>query len=173
MENWAPVLKTANDDLPHFSSVLCPLDYEIPMVSFTRQFALNVGYTFLKSAFKVSVKDVGRTCAREALATSSPMRHNPYIFDLYGPKSYSTKDVHRAVEDLTFKYNKVKVTLVENEQLENFFANLYRPPTAELFVEMTRSLLSGGIVAGDLREGHLLQRGSETLREVIGDILKK
>ncbi|KAI3555188.1 hypothetical protein CABS03_03749 [Colletotrichum abscissum] len=152
MENWASVLKTASDDTPHFSSVLCPIDYAIPMVS---------------------VKDVGRTCAREALAISSPMRHNPYIFNLYGPESYSTKDVHRAVEDLTFKYNKVKVTLVEDEQLEDFFAQSYRPPTAELFVEMTRSLLPGGIVAGNMREGHLLQRGSETLREVIEDILKE
>ncbi|KXH41198.1 hypothetical protein CSIM01_03404 [Colletotrichum simmondsii] len=133
----------------------------------------NTHDTLLKFITKVSVKDVGRTCAREALATSSPMRHNPYIFNLYGPKSYSTKDVHRAVEDLTFKYNKVKVTLVEDEQLEDFFAQSYRPPTAELFVEMTRSLLPGGIVAGNMREGYLLQRGSETLREVIGDILKE
>ncbi|KAL0783655.1 hypothetical protein CaCOL14_001561 [Colletotrichum acutatum] len=152
MENWAPVLKTAHEDPPHFSSVLCPIDYAIPMVS---------------------VKDVGRTCAREALAKSSPMRHNPYIFNLYGPKSYSTKDVHRAVEDLTSKYNKTKVTLVEDGQLEDFFAHLYRPPMAELLVEMTRSLLPGGIVAGDMREGHLLQRGSETLREVIRDILEE
>ncbi|KXH65198.1 hypothetical protein CNYM01_08133 [Colletotrichum nymphaeae SA-01] len=173
MENWASVLKTANDDTPHFSSVLCPIDYAIPMASFTRQFALHEEDTFLRFTTKVSVKDVGRTCAREALATSSPMRHNPYIFNLYGPTSYSTKDVHRAVEDLTFKYNKVKVTLVEDEQLEDFFAQSYRPPTAELFVEMTRGLLPGGIVAGNMREGHLLQRGSETLREVIEDILKE
>ncbi|KAK1625700.1 hypothetical protein BDP81DRAFT_435244 [Colletotrichum phormii] len=162
MENWAAVLENANNNPPHFSSVLCPIDYAIPMVS---------------------VKDVGRTCAKEALAAGSPMRHNPYIFNLHGPESYSTKDVHRAVEDITYNYNKysyrkdnddkVELRLVENEQLEDFFAQLYQPPTAQLFVEMTRSLLPGGIVAGDMREGHLLQRGSESLSEVIRDILKK
>ncbi|KXH67979.1 hypothetical protein CSAL01_00649 [Colletotrichum salicis] len=162
MENWAAVLKTANNDPPHFSSVLCPIDYAIPMVS---------------------VKDVGRTCAKEALTAGTPMRQNPYIFNLYGPESYSTKDVHRAVEDIIYNRNKysynkdnddkVELRLVKDEQLKDFFAQLYQSPAAQLFVEMTRSLLPGGIVAGDMREGHLLQRGSETLREVIRAILKK
>ena len=32
MENWAPAMETVQSKHPHLSSVITPLDYEIPMV---------------------------------------------------------------------------------------------------------------------------------------------
>lgn len=118
---------------------------------------------------KVSVRDIGRTCAAQALAAGSPLNDNPYIFDLHGPGSYSTQDVQKLFEKAIGK--DVEVRLVQNDQLESYFARMFQPPMAELFVEMTRSFLPGGIAVEDMHEGSRIQRGKDTLNDALGRML--
>ncbi|KAL0940315.1 NmrA family protein [Colletotrichum truncatum] len=149
MENWATALETVKTESPFFYSVICPADYKIPMVA---------------------VSDIGKACAAQALAAGSALRKSPYIFELHGPDAYSTNDVKKAFEESIGKT--VEVKLVEDDQLEEFFAQAFQPPMSGLFVEMTRSFLPGGIAAAEVAEGSGVQRGEESLNEAIGKMLK-
>ncbi|WQF82490.1 Putative NAD(P)-binding domain, NAD(P)-binding domain superfamily [Colletotrichum destructivum] len=149
MENWSAALETLKAEPPFFHSVVCPEDFEIPMVS---------------------VRDVGQTCAAQALGAGSPLRCNPHVFDLQGPRSYSTRDVQRAFEAATGR-RRVEIRMVEHGQLEGFFAQVFREPMASMFAEMTRSFLPGGIMAADAYEGTDVQRGTETLEKIVREML--
>ncbi|CAI0648098.1 unnamed protein product [Colletotrichum noveboracense] len=144
MENWAAALKTAKSEQHYFHSVISPADYKIPMVS---------------------VHDIGKTCAAQALAAGSPLGENPYVFDLHGPDTYSTEDVRQAFEERIG--TGVEAKLVEGVQLEEFFGEIFRPPMAGMFVEMTRSFLPGGVAIEEIVEGSRVQRGKTTLSEAV------
>ncbi|KAK7949057.1 uncharacterized protein PG986_009943 [Apiospora aurea] len=152
MENWATALATTlKADPPFFYSVICPADYKIPMVS---------------------VRDIGRICAAQLLAAGSvavPGDENPFIFDLHGPESYSTRDVQEAFEDAMGK--QVGVELVQDDQLVGFFAQAFKEPMASLFVEMTRSFLPGGVTEKGMNEGTRIRRGKDTLSETVRRML--
>ncbi|KZL83190.1 hypothetical protein CI238_04543 [Colletotrichum incanum] len=148
MENWATALETLKAEPPFFYSAVCPEDFHIPMVS---------------------VRDIGRTCAAQVLGAGSPLRYNPYIFDLQGPQWYSPRDVQRAFEAVMGK--QVELRVVEDEQLEGFFAQAFKEPMAGMFVEMTRSFLPGGIMAADTYEGFKVHRMTDTLEEVVRGLL--
>ncbi|GKT52286.1 uncharacterized protein ColSpa_12467 [Colletotrichum spaethianum] len=148
MENWATALETLNAEPPFIYSVLCPEDFHMPMVS---------------------VNDIGRTCAAQVLAAGSPLRRNPRVFDLLGPRPYSARDVQRAIEAVLQK--EVELRVVEDEQLEGFFAQVFREPMAGMFVEMTRSYLPGGIIEADMYEGLRVWRGTDTLEEVVRELI--
>ncbi|KAK8134795.1 hypothetical protein PG984_006807 [Apiospora sp. TS-2023a] len=149
MENWAAALATLKEDPPFFYSVISPADYKIPMVS---------------------VRDIGRTCATQLLAAgSAPGGESPYTFDLHGPESFSTRDVQRAFEETTGK--EIEVRLVQDDQLHAFFGQAFQEPMASLFVEMTRSLLPGGVAEKDMNEGGRILRGKDTLSETVKRML--
>ncbi|KAK8036933.1 hypothetical protein PG991_001247 [Apiospora marii] len=137
MENWAMALATVKAEPPFFYSVISPADYKIPMVS---------------------VRDIGRVCAAQLLAAGSaaPGDENPFIFDLHGPESYSTRDVQRAFEEATGK--RIEVKLVQDDQLQGFFRQAFKEPMTSLFVEMTRSFLPGGVAEKDMNEGARIRR---------------
>ncbi|KAJ0366920.1 hypothetical protein COL154_003427 [Colletotrichum chrysophilum] len=153
MENWAAALKTAKSEQHYFHSVISPADYKIPMVSERGLYT------------KVSVHDIGKTCAAQALAAGSPLGENPYVFDLHGPDTYSTEDVRQAFEERIG--TGVEAKLVEGVQLEEFFGEIFRPPMAGMFVEMTRSFLPGGVAIEEIVEGSRVQRGKTTLSEAV------
>lgn len=142
MENWATAIQTMEAETPYFYSLICPADYTIPMVY---------------------VRDVGRTCAAQLLSAGSPLRsgENPYIVGLHGPEGYSTQDVQPALEHATG--NRVEARLVQDDQLEDFFAQAFEEPMASLFVEMTRSFLPGGVAEKDMNGVARVQRGEDTL----------
>ncbi|KAK8863361.1 NmrA family protein [Apiospora arundinis] len=144
MENWAMALETLEAEPPFFYSVICPADYKIPMVS---------------------VRDIGKTCAAQLLAAGSSSdgagEGSPYVFDLHGPKYYSTQDVKQAFEDATGKI--IEVKLVQDDQLDGFYAQAFKEPMAGLFTEMTRSFLPGGVAEKEMNEGARIQRGDDTL----------
>ncbi|KAF5510431.1 hypothetical protein CGCS363_v003862 [Colletotrichum siamense] len=144
MENWAAALETTKSEKRHFHSVISPADYKIPMVS---------------------VHDIGKTCAAQALAAGSPLGENPYVFDLHGPDTYSTEDVRKVFEGRIG--TGVEAKLVEGVQLEEFFGEIFRPPMAGMFVEMTRSFLPGGVAVEEIVEGARVQRGKTTLSEAV------
>ncbi|KAI8261398.1 Heterokaryon incompatibility protein 6, OR allele [Colletotrichum sp. SAR 10_98] len=144
MENWAAALETAKSEKHYFHSVISPAEYKIPMVS---------------------VYDIGKTCAAQALAAGSPLGENPYVFDLHGPDTYSTEDVRKVFEGRIG--TGVEAKLIEGVQLEEFFGEIFRPPMAGMFVEMTRSFLPGGVAAEEIVEGARVQRGKTTLSEAV------
>ncbi|KAI8261339.1 Heterokaryon incompatibility protein 6, OR allele [Colletotrichum sp. SAR11_239] len=144
MENWAAALETAKSEKHYFHSVISPAEYKIPMVS---------------------VYDIGKTCAAQALAAGSPLGENPYVFDLHGPDTYSTEDVRKVFEGRIG--TAVEAKLVEGVQLEEFFGEIFRPPMAGMFVEMTKSFLPGGVAVEEIVEGARVQRGKTTLSEAV------
>ncbi|KAE9576534.1 hypothetical protein CGCF415_v002000 [Colletotrichum fructicola] len=144
MENWAAALETAKSEKHYFHSVISPAEYKIPMVS---------------------VYDIGKTCAAQALAAGSPLGENPYVFDLHGPDTYSTEDVRKVFEGRIG--TGVEAKLIEGVQLEEFFGEIFRPPMAGMFVEMTRSFLPGGVAVEEIVEGARVQRGKTTLSEAV------
>ncbi|KAH6612918.1 hypothetical protein B0J18DRAFT_70750 [Chaetomium sp. MPI-SDFR-AT-0129] len=123
MENWATALET----LPagFFFSTLTPLDFPLPMVA---------------------IRDIGLTCADELLTppSSSP---NPIIYELRGPREYTSVDVQQAFAEATGK--EIEVRSVEKDGLDAFYAAVFPPGVAKLFAEMNRSFLEGGILAVD------------------------
>lgn len=86
----------------------------------------------------------------------------PFIVELHGPKAYSPEDVRGAFELVTGK--KIELKLVERDQLRPYYSEIFPPPVVDLFVEMTESLLPGGILMkGDPKNPPLIHRGTDTL----------
>ncbi|KAF6806383.1 NmrA family protein [Colletotrichum sojae] len=125
-ENWAHAFETARAEPPVFYSVLTPLDYKIPMVS---------------------IVDVGRVCARKLLDLATPLPKPTFIFELYGPRHYSTSDVQAAVETV-LGGKKVGAVGIEREGLRAFWAEQMPAGLVEEMVEYNLSALPGGVSAG-------------------------
>ncbi|KAM5526732.1 NmrA family protein [Fusarium oxysporum f. sp. phaseoli] len=122
MENWSSALDTINSDNPYFYSTIAPLDYSLPMVS---------------------VKDIGKTCAREALSAGTPLERSPRIVYLHGPRNFTVRDVWEAFEKVTGK--KIKTNLVDD------------------FVEMMLTFLPGGLLEEEMNDLTNAVRGDDTL----------
>ena len=113
--------------------------------------------------------DIGRVCAREALAVGKPPPDRPHIIDLEGPASYSPLDVQAAFEAVIGK--EIEVRAIEKEGLPEFFGQVFPPTIVDEFVEMSTSFLPGGIMAADEMEpGKNLVRGKVELREALEKI---
>ncbi|KAK2669069.1 hypothetical protein RAB80_014595 [Fusarium oxysporum f. sp. vasinfectum] len=141
MENWSSALDTINSDNPYFYSTIAPLDYSLPMVS---------------------VKDIGKTCAREALSAGTPLERSPRIVYLHGPRNFSVRDVWEAFEKVTGK--KIRVELVETEGLRRFFEHSPLPANlVDDFVEMMLTFLPGGLLEEEMNDLTNAVRGDDTL----------
>lgn len=148
MENWASGLETLKGDSPFFYSVMSPSDFAISMVS---------------------TRDIGKACAAQAVSPS-PLKVDPYIFDLQGPRTYSALDVKQAWEKALGR--EVQLKVVELDQLEEFFGHFLSPTMAEMFVEMTKSFHPGGILYTDpVDPASEIQTGSETLEHAIAQLV--
>ncbi|KAF9877533.1 NmrA family protein [Colletotrichum karsti] len=123
-ENWARAFETARAEHAFFDSPLSPIDNALPMVS---------------------IKDVGRVCARKLLELSVPLPERTYFFELFGPRHYSVRDVQLAVEEIVGK--KVDVVLIEKEKLGEYFAGMEVPESVvREMVEFTTAALPGGVM---------------------------
>ncbi|PIG89553.1 hypothetical protein AARAC_009829 [Aspergillus arachidicola] len=148
MENWAMAVQTAKSEQPHLYSCITPADFEVPMVA---------------------VKDMGQAFATYLLKPDIPER--PYIVDVHGPRSYTSKDVQKAFEEAIGK--EVELRLVERKDLSQFFAGFLPKNVAEAFTEMTDAFLPGGIMAPANTENSnsdRVWRGKTELREAIREL---
>ncbi|OJJ65939.1 hypothetical protein ASPBRDRAFT_436159 [Aspergillus brasiliensis CBS 101740] len=151
MENWAPAIETVQSKHPYLSSVITPLDYEIPMVSVT---------------------DIGKACATYLTAMENPK--SPYIVEVHGPREYTARDVQEAFQDVAG--HAVELKPVEKDDLPTFFGHFLPAASVGPFVEMTRSFLPGGIIAkesGNSPSPDRMYRGRTELVEAIGRMFKK
>ncbi|PLB55674.1 NAD(P)-binding protein [Aspergillus steynii IBT 23096] len=151
MENWATALPTVKSENPFFYSTVTPLEYELPMIA---------------------VKDIGQSAASQLLGTGTPLPKSPYIYELHGPRPYTSRDVQKAYEKAAGK--EVEAKPVEKEDLGPFFAQVMPGPLVQPFVEMTLSFLPGGValenVSGEVPN---VQRSKTELDEVIGELYRR
>ncbi|KAK4238760.1 hypothetical protein C8A03DRAFT_14801 [Achaetomium macrosporum] len=143
MENWATSLETIQQ-AGFFYTTLTPLDHALPMIA---------------------VQDIGATCASELLATGNPLPRTPYIFELHGPRAYTSVDVQKAFEEVSGK--KIEMRPVEKAGLGDFYAAVFPPTVAKLFAEMNASFLEGGIMYEDPQPTGEIRRGKTELVEVV------
>ncbi|KAA8644211.1 hypothetical protein EYZ11_012550 [Aspergillus tanneri] len=153
MENWATVLETIKSEHPFFFSTITPLDYKVNMVA---------------------VKDIAQSVAAQLLATSSPqtLPESPYIYELYGPRLYTPRDVQAAFQQAAGK--DVEIKPVEKSELREFFGKVLPPSLADGFTEMTVSFLPGGVMTQDVLDkfNPIVKRGKTELVEVIGELYR-
>ncbi|KAL0931239.1 NmrA family protein [Colletotrichum truncatum] len=124
-ESWTQPLETTKADPPVFHSPLTPIDHKIPMVS---------------------LQDISRICARKLLDLSTPLPKRTFVFELFGPRHYSTGDVQAAMEEVMGK--KVNTVLFEKDQLAEYWT-AYGIPNCYLeeMGEFTSAALPGGVMA--------------------------
>jgi uncharacterized protein YbjT (DUF2867 family) len=123
----------------------------------------------LLSQIQIAVKDIGNTCAAQALGVGRPLPENPFTFELHGPQSYSTNDVREALTEVLGK--DVRADIVPKESLPDFFSSFLPPNVAQLFVEMTRSFLPGGVIDASHPASGRVERGKVSLVEGFRDML--
>ncbi|EGS21335.1 uncharacterized protein CTHT_0031900 [Thermochaetoides thermophila DSM 1495] len=148
MENWASSLETVKE-AGFFFSTITPLDFPLPMIA---------------------VKDIGITCAQELLATGTPLTSSPYIFELYGPREYSSLDVQKAFEEAASR--SIEVRPVPKGSLLDFYRAVFPPAVAKEFTEMNISFLEGGVLYELYNGGYEpeIRNGKTELVEVIKEL---
>lgn len=187
MENWAAALETI-PKAGFFFTTLTPLDYKLshvssllssPLLSFSSPaqtqgiILLHVCKVSLLSIFvkQIASQDIGEAVATELLATGqgTPVQSSPYIFDLVGPRDYSSLDVHAAWEEATGK--KLEMRPVEKAGLAEFYATVFPPGVAERMAELNLGILPGGVLAENSKPTGETKKGKTELVEVFKQLL--
>lgn len=164
MHNWN--LPTLKEEKPFVYSTVTPVDFKIPMVSILD---CELGpLTFANFHHKVAVKDIGDACAAQAVDTK-PLTQSPYAFRLFGPEDYSTNDVQQALGEVLGK--EVRVETVPAEGFLGFFSHIFPPNVAQLFTDMTKSFLPGGVLDATRENGDETKRGKIDLVEGFREML--
>ncbi|KAL2167420.1 hypothetical protein VTG60DRAFT_1326 [Thermothelomyces hinnuleus] len=148
MENWALSLETLPSGF--FYTTVTPVDRPLNMIA---------------------VQDIGATLAGELLATGGALPSNPHVFELRGPRDYSSLDVQKAFEEVTGK--SVELRAVERDELDGFYAAVFPPSVAARFTAMTKSFLEGGILYEDPQPTGEKKYGATELVEVLRQLLNK
>jgi len=151
MENWAAGIETVQSDDRILYSVITPIDFKVPMVA---------------------AADIGSTCAGELVRVASPqsssssLASQPRVFELRGPREYSSMDVLREFEVAAGK--KVSLHAIDRDNLAYFFGNVFRPEHVPLWVEMTESFLPGGkMQKNEGADGVEIKYGTTELGDVV------
>lgn len=118
---------------------------------------------------QVAVKDIGATCAEYAAGVDKPLPESPFAFQLYGPEEYSTADVQEALTQVLGKH--VRAEIVPKEGLPDFYSSFLPPNVAQLFIEMTTSLLAGGVMDASKPPTGIVKRGKVSLAEGFKEML--
>jgi uncharacterized protein YbjT (DUF2867 family) len=119
--------------------------------------------------FQIAVQDIGSTCAAELLAAGTAVPLNPHIYELWGPRAYTSEDVHKAFEEVLGK--SVEMRPIEKDGLDDFYAAVFPPVVAAHFAEMNRSYLAGGILYEDPQPTGEIRHGKTELVEVFRQML--
>ncbi|KAL2015995.1 hypothetical protein VTK56DRAFT_4463 [Thermocarpiscus australiensis] len=142
MENWAMSVQTVRE--AGFFTTLTPLDNALHMVA---------------------IKDIGETCVSELLAAGKVLPANPYVFELSGPRAYTSVDVQKAFEAVSGK--SVEMRPVEKAGLADFYGAVFPPAVAKEYVEMNESYLPGGIMYENPNPTGEIQYGKTDLVDAI------
>ncbi|KAL2163945.1 hypothetical protein VTH06DRAFT_3158 [Thermothelomyces fergusii] len=127
MENWAASLETLPSGF--FYTTITPVDRPLNMIA---------------------VQDIGATLAGEALAAGGGgLEASPHVFELRGPRDYSSLDVQRAFEEATGGRQIELRAVAPDGGLDAFYAAVFPPAVAARFAAMNRSFLEGGILDRD------------------------
>ena len=125
------------------------------------------------------MKDIAATCAGELLKPFTGEGVSPRYIKVFGPRHYSSLDLHRAISEVVGR--EVKMEAVERDQLKEYFGKVFPPAYVQEFVDMTTAVMPGGIMAGDFgydddTEDTTTVRGKvelvDTLREVYEGLKK-
>ncbi|RBQ92198.1 hypothetical protein VDGD_09582 [Verticillium dahliae] len=162
-ENWAEAFATVKQEPAYFESVFTPADYEIPMVGQRKFF---VSRNVVVNDAQVSIVDVGRACAQKLLETGQTLHSCPYVFELFGPRHYSTLDVRQALEKASGK--SISIVPVEPEKLAEHFAKHMPTSQVQTYVNMITATLAGGVMAGDYKGDGRTERGVVELTDSLG-----
>ncbi|KAK4149280.1 hypothetical protein C8A00DRAFT_38129 [Chaetomidium leptoderma] len=147
MENWAMSLDTILRE-GFFYTTLTPLDHALPMIA---------------------VQDIGSTCAAELLgAGNTALPSNPHIFELHGPRAYTSVDVQQAFEEVMGK--SIEMRPIEKAGLDEFYAAVFPPMVAKEFAAMNASYLEGGILYED-PQPTVREKGTTELLDVVRQML--
>ncbi|KAK0641801.1 hypothetical protein B0T16DRAFT_220870 [Cercophora newfieldiana] len=146
METWASAVETIKEG-SFFYTVATPLDFAWP---------------------QIAGDDIGATAAEELLSTA-PLKANPYIFELHGPRVYSSIDTQRAWAEAAGK--DIEVRPVEREGLGEYFGSFLGPVRVKEYVDMTLSFLPGGIIHQDPNPTGEVRKGKTELVEVFKQLL--
>lgn len=111
------------------------------------------------------MQDIGSTCAAELLSTGKALPSTPYIYELHGPRPYTSLDVQRAFEEVSGK--SVEVRPVEKAGLLDFYRAFLSPTAAKYFTEMNESFLPGGILYEDPNPTGEIRYGKTELVEAV------
>ncbi|KAK4104581.1 NAD(P)-binding protein [Parathielavia hyrcaniae] len=129
-EFFGTALEMAKADPPVVYSWSTPIDHKIPMVS---------------------LKDIAKACTKVLLADSESVKQMPHDFKIVGPRSYSSRDLKDAVEQVTGKA--VELQLVERDQLAGYVRQETPEPHVGEIVEFLEACLPGGVIDGEAELG--------------------
>ena len=148
MENWALFTRGLSAPQPSFPTLITPLDWKIPMVA---------------------IKEIGSTLAREVLNTSP----GKAVFELHGPRRYSSEDVRAAFSKAIGK--EVEVKGIEPAGIRDFYAQILPPDSVDLYTEMAKSLLRGGVLPPPTSDERVpgIEYSETELNEAIAEALKE
>ncbi|OJK00148.1 hypothetical protein ASPACDRAFT_118108 [Aspergillus aculeatus ATCC 16872] len=152
MENWATAVQDVrHKEHPYLETVITPVEFEVPMVA---------------------VKDIGYHSAKCILSPKTGSTEtSPYVFELHGPREYSSVDVQRAFAKVLGC--EVELRPVEKENLPEYFRRFLPETAVGPFVEMTLSFLPGGVMYKqyEQRKERRMERGEVELEEVVAGLL--
>ncbi|KAK4454489.1 hypothetical protein QBC34DRAFT_393528 [Podospora aff. communis PSN243] len=112
---------------------------------------------------QIAVEDIAEEAAKELLSTA-PLKSNPYIFELHGPRFYSSIDVQKAFSEAAGK--EIELRSVPKEGLLEFFGHFLGPVRAQEYVDMTLGFLPGGIMYEDPQPTGEIRKGKTELVDV-------
>lgn len=113
----------------------------------------------------MSVEDIGKCCAGYLLNRDGTSKPGVRSVDLHGPRSYSSRDVHQAIEKVTGK--KWELVNISKGELAESFGKKVPEKYVQDFVEMITAVLPGGVLAGDLEGGKDTVRGTVELEDAL------
>jgi hypothetical protein len=168
MENWATSIETVREAGFMFTTIT-PVDMSLPMVRPQTKFPLahTCSLTDIPH-LQIAVKDIGSTCASEVLAVGTPLPTVPHIFELHGPRTYSSLDAQKAFEAAAGK--SVELRPVDKAGLADFYAAVFPPMVAQAFTEMNTSYLEGGIIYKDPQPTGAVKLGKTELAEAVKEM---
>lgn len=116
------------------------------------------------------MRDIGAFCASQALSADITSSERPHITEIHGPTDYSPVDVCEALDEVTGKT--IEMRLVEKDELEPFFSNVFPPHVVPLFVEMTCSMLPDSPYLNDPGNDTPIHRGTDTIADAFRRMLQ-
>ena len=116
----------------------------------------------------MATKDIAEQCDTELLGSGEKYAESPYVFDLQGPREYSSLDVQKAFAEAAGK--EIEVRPVQKSELLGFYASVFPPETAKEMAQMNYSFLEGGLLYENPNPTGVTRRGTTELVDVLKEL---